>query len=382
MDLLTNTPPSQNSTHTTSSSPEPIDFVVVFILKLALVLIAWLLLKVCYDRPFFPYMPDQYLYYNDLIHIADDPSILIQSDAHYRSNNTLYSRFVGFLYTLLFWIPNPFLLSIVVNMVFSILSALLTLKIYDHFAVENHISRRVIFYAVCFSPMMNLYSLFVLRDIMVTFFFTALMYSFLKRNWSIIFIIMLLMMALRPFLCMLFCALLLLYSLIVFSLRYRYWWAPFVTLSIIFVSLLYFFPPQKLNVIINFLLIRFDASDSFRMLALGAFTHGSNVSQDTSILSRLLSVDSVVIPFWAYSMVLIRYRYLTIQFRVFSFLIFAAHIASSITYLSIFDSFTARKLLMFMPFFYSLLFVAYDCKSKHCSIKLMPEKLPYNALHV
>jgi hypothetical protein len=338
-----------------------VDLIIVGLLKLCLMIFSYAVLKFYFGKPYFPFMVDQAAYYWDINKIMDNASFLLNSDASYMTINTFYSRLLG-LIGLFFLFADKFIIVCSVNLILSVLIAIYSVRIYDMLVPESYLSKRLLFYIICLSPMLNVYSLLILRDILITFFCVMFIYYMLKNNLIMMAIILALLVFIRPYLAILFLFVLITKEIAnrTFSLRLSWLWFSAIGLLLLIslVMILNYFGPDKVSYALNNLENRLEGKDVARVFALGALTMeaSKNTVLTTSIYIRIGTIDSIILPFIVYLIIIPLFIKADKQFRIFIVTIIVIHISAAIAYLTTFNSFTARKLLMVIPLFYVLAF--------------------------
>jgi hypothetical protein len=121
---------------------------------------------------------------------------------------------------------------------------------------------------------------------------------------------------------------------------------------------------ERILWITNYLDNKFEGDDVARVMGMG-FMSGdkqSSISGKTSIIIRLLTADGLLLPLTFYLILIPSFIKSNRQIRVLLCLLVVMHFSMGIAYLAAFDSFSGRKLLMFMPTFYALLFYYFNLR--------------------
>lgn len=339
------------------------DIALVIILKLILIAIGYAFLKGYFDKAYFPFMPDQKMYFTDVNKIIENIALLFQRDAYFLSHNTMYSRVVG-IAGFIFWFIDPYLVAVLINLACTIITGILAVKIYYLLVNVNYINPRYLFYTICLSPTLNAYSLLVLRDIMIVCFFTLFMYLMIKNNWLGMFLVLCVFVFLRPMLALFFPIIVSLRFVALWTLKSRWWWLWFMIFSLIILIGFYVVGVERILWITNYLDKKFEGDDVARVFGMGFMsgTNQSNISGKTGIIIRLLTADGLLLPIVSYIFFIPSFIKSNRQIRVLISILVVMHFSMGIAYLAAFDSFTGRKLVMFMPTFYALLFYYFNLR--------------------
>jgi hypothetical protein len=346
-----------------------IDLIIVSLLKICLLTFSYLVLIFYFGKPYFPIMVDQVVYYSDITRIMDDATFLLKPDSLYWSLNTFYSRLLGLIGLFVLFV-DPFVIVVSVNLILSILIALYSVKIYDILVPENYISQRKIFYIICISPMLNVYCLLILRDILITFLCVLFIYYMLKNNLIIMISLLFLLLFARPYLAILFMFVLIISKIAnwTFSLRFSWFYFSFMGFFILILLLMFmhYFGIENVSYALNNLENRLEGKDIARIFALGGLTAGNTklIAQNTTSFIRIGTIDGIVLPIFVYLIIIPLFLKANKQLRIFIVTIVAIHFSAAIAYLTTLNSFTARKLLMVMPFFYVLIFIYFNLRRK------------------
>lgn len=334
-----------------------IDIALVIIFKLMLIVVGYALLKGYFDKPYFPFMPDQKMYFTDANKIIENISLLFNRDVYYWSHNTLYSRIVGMV-GFVFWFIDLYLVAVLINTACTIIIAIMTIKIYFLFVDKNYINPRYLFYTICLSPTLNAYSMLVLRDIMIVCFFTLFMYLMIKNNWIGMFFVLCIFVFLRPMLAIFFPIIVSLRFAALWTLKSRWWWLWLMIFTTLILFGFYLVGVERILWITNYLDKKFEGDDVARVFGMGFMsdTNQSSISGKMGIIIRLFTADGLLLPIVSYILFIPSFMNSGRQIRVLIFILVVMHFSMGIAYLAAFDSFTGRKLVMFMPTFYALLF--------------------------
>jgi hypothetical protein len=346
-----------------------VDLIIAISFKLCLLIFSYVLLKLFFGKPYFPFMVDQAAYYWDINKIMDNANFLFYGDSAYMSINTFYSRLMGII-GLFYFFVEPFIFVVSFNLILSVLIAIYSVRIYNILTPENYISQRVIFYIICLSPMLNVYSLLILRDILITLFCVLFIYYMLRNNLIMMITILALLIFTRPYLAILFIFVVIMRIIAnrTFSLSLSWLWFSAIGLIVltILLMILYYIGPDKVSYALNNLENRLEGKDVARIFALGSLTTGQSkfVVQSTSVYIRFGTLDSIVLPLFVYLIMIPLFLLANKQLRIFIVTIVIIHLSAAIAYLTALNSFTARKLLMVIPLFYVLVFSFLNIRRK------------------
>lgn len=341
---------------------EGIDIIIVMGLKVALIIFSYLLINIFICKPYLPYLSDQNFYYRDMLKIANNYQMIFYDKSYYWALDTLYSRAIG-LFGAIFWYLDPYIVTSFINMICSVILAIYATKIYIHLSKDIYISPRILFYAICLSPMINFYSLYILRDVAITCLFVVFIYHMLKNNWLWMGIIILIFIGLRPLMSFFLPIILLLRIGARWFFSLRLWWLWFALFFATIVFILYFVMPNFAMPIIIFLSTEFAIGDIVKGVGMGFMTVDT-VSGKTGFLLRIAAADSMLLPFFVYFIFIPSFLRADNEMRIFISLIVIMHLSVAVAYLSLLHSFPGRKLLMFMPIFYIFIFCYFNNRKK------------------
>ena len=337
------------------------DLMIASALKLLLLIFAYLSVTIAFDKPFFPFMMDQNLYYKDILMIQLNPLVLLKGSDSYWANNTLYSRLVGFL-GILFWGVPPFIMAVAVNLACSIITAVYVVKIYYCLVSESYINPRVIFYMIVLSPILNAYTVLILRDTMIVTFFTMFIYYMLKNGYTGMFLVSLTLVGLRPLMGLL-CVLLYFSRRVArWLVQFRLWWLYLTILAVIVMAGLMVIGVERVRVAIMFT-ERMEGSDVSKIFGMGFLDEDAKgVGGKAKFLIRLTAIDGILIPLLTYLTFIPCFRRSNRDMRIFLSMIVAMHFGVALIYLSALKSFPARKLQMLIPVFYAAVFYYFNLR--------------------
>lgn len=351
------------------------DLVIAVALKLLLLIFAYAALRVAFNKPFFPFMWDQQLYYNDILMIKLNPLALLKGNDFYWSNNTLYSRMLGFI-GIIFWGVPPFIIAVALNLFCSVLIAIYVVKIYNCFAPESYINTRVIFYTIILSPMLNAYTILILRDTMIVTLFTMFIYYMLKSKFTGMILVSLTLLGLRP-LMGLFCPMIYFGRGITrWLLKFRFWWLYLIILAVVGVTGLMLIGVERVKVAIMFT-EKMEGSDVSKMFGMGFLGDDApGVGGKAKLLLRLTAIDSIIVPALVYLTFIPCFRRSNPDMRIFIGLLVVMHLTVALVYISTLKSFPARKLLMLIPLFYATIFYYFNIRKTE-KVQKLCAKLQY-----
>ncbi|WP_449244840.1 hypothetical protein [Desulfobacca acetoxidans] len=331
-----------------------IDILIVFVLKVILIVASFGILNILQNINYYSFMVDQHLYFGDIQNILKDPSNLFAPDQSYLAVDTLYSRVVGFL-AIPFWFLDTYLIAVTYNMILSILIAIFTIKLYYHFIDINYLNPRILFYILALSPTFNAYSLLILRDIMIAFFFTLFIYYLFKDRWFGMICILGVLVFLRPFIALLLGMAAIMKYPAQKILGYKHWLLlTFITISIL-IMIIFIIGLKKVLWPLNYLYTGFDLSSILKIIGLGFFIKeriGTGLSTGSGMMVRLLTTDSVILPLTYVITIIPCFIKGNNNVRIFLLILFVMNFIMAIAYLGALRSFPSRKILMLVPLFY------------------------------
>lgn len=337
------------------------DLIIASALKLLLLIFAYATLMIAFNKPFLPFMWDQDLYYKDIMMIKFNPLVLLKGNAAYWSNNTLYPRLLGFL-SIFFWAVPPFIIAAAINLACSIITAVFVVKIYYCFVSESYINPRVIFYTIVLSPILNAYTILILRDTMIVTFFTMFIYYMLKNSYRGMIFVTLPMLGLRPLMGLL-CAMVYFGRRVTrWLLRFRLWWLYLAIFLVIVVAGLLVVGVERVRLAIMFT-ERMEGSDVSKIFGMGFLDMDApGMGGKARLLIRLTAIDGIIIPLLTYVVFIPCFRRSDQDMRIFLSMLVAMHFGVALIYLSTLKTFPARKLQMLIPVFYATVFYYFNLR--------------------
>jgi len=345
------------------------DLIIAAALKLLLLAFAYLALRVVFNKQFFPFMWDQQLYYKDILMIQLNPLMLLEGNEHYWSHNTLYSRMLG-LIGILFWGMPPFIIAVALNLFFSFIIAIYVVKIYYSIVPESYINPRVIFYTIILSPILNAYTILILRDTMIVALFTMFIYYMMKNKYTGMFLVILAFLGLRPLMGLL-CAMIYFSQKVTrWLLKFRLWWLYLAILIAVAWAALMMIGVERVKLAIMYM-ETMEGSDISKVFGMGFLDDdAAGVSGKAKLLIRLAAIDGIIVPALVYLTFIPSFRRSDRDMRIFLSMIVAMHFGVALIYISTLRSFPARKLQMLIPVFYAALFYYFNLRKTEKMQKL------------